>query len=54
MAMSQLMTPDKSGWDISKLLLYFDSNTVQATQNIPRWGSDQEDRWIWLKTGNGD
>ena len=54
MAVSQRMTPDKSGCDISKLLLYFDSDTVQAIQNIPRWGSNQEDRWIWLKTGNGE
>ena len=44
------MNLEKCGWDETKLNLLFDEDTVQAIRNIPRWTTDQEDRWVWLKT----
>uniref|UniRef100_A0A2N9G7V8 Reverse transcriptase domain-containing protein n=1 Tax=Fagus sylvatica TaxID=28930 RepID=A0A2N9G7V8_FAGSY len=30
----------------------FDQETILAIQNIPRWSSNQRDRWIWMKSSS--
>uniref|UniRef100_A0A2N9IKL2 Reverse transcriptase zinc-binding domain-containing protein n=1 Tax=Fagus sylvatica TaxID=28930 RepID=A0A2N9IKL2_FAGSY len=54
MAVGDLMTQDKLGWDLGKLNSLFNDEIVQAIKNIPRWSNGQEDKWIWLKTTSGD
>jgi hypothetical protein len=54
MAVADLMTQDKLGWDMTKLNELFNDATVQAIKNIPYWSLGQEDRWIWLKTNSSE
>ena len=42
-----------NGWDMDKLSLYFDDNTVAAILNIPSNNWDIQDSWIWLHAPNG-
>ncbi len=42
-----------NGWDMDKLSLYFDDNTVAAILNIPSNNWDIQDSWIWLHDPNG-
>jgi hypothetical protein len=48
------MSPNKRSWDVNKLQLLFNEESMKAIQNIPRWGCDQEDKWIWLKSDSGE
>jgi hypothetical protein len=50
---SQLITPEKSSWDMDLLKNFFDVNTVNAIQNIPIATSALADRWTWTKTNTG-
>ena len=54
MAVADLMTQGKLGWDMTKLNELFNDATVQAIKNIPCWSLGQEDRWIWLKTNSSE
>uniref|UniRef100_A0A2N9G7C7 Reverse transcriptase domain-containing protein n=1 Tax=Fagus sylvatica TaxID=28930 RepID=A0A2N9G7C7_FAGSY len=54
LAVSQLMNQAKTDWNMDTLTSLFDSDTIQAIQNIPRWRINQMDKWIWMKTTNGE
>jgi hypothetical protein len=54
MAVVDLMSQDKLGWDVGKLNVLFNEVIVQAIKNIPCWVVGQKDRWIWLKTNSGE
>jgi hypothetical protein len=48
------MNQAKTDLNMGTLISLFDSNTIQAIQNIPRWRINQKDKWIWMKTSNGE
>uniref|UniRef100_A0A2N9J510 Reverse transcriptase zinc-binding domain-containing protein n=1 Tax=Fagus sylvatica TaxID=28930 RepID=A0A2N9J510_FAGSY len=50
LSVADLMSPNKRSWDVNKLQLLFNEESMKAIQNIPRWECDQEDKWIWLKS----
>ncbi|GMY33808.1 dehydrodolichyl diphosphate synthase 2 [Fagus crenata] len=54
MAVDQLMSLRKNGWNVDKLKDLFDDATVLAIKNIPRWSPSQEDSWVLLKITIGD
>jgi hypothetical protein len=54
LAVSQLMNHAKSDWNLGILKSLFDKDTIQAIQNIPKWNINQLDKWIWVKSSNGE
>jgi hypothetical protein len=54
MAVADLMSQDKFGWDVDKLNVLFNEVTVQTIKNILCWAVGQKDRRIWLKTNSGE
>ena len=54
LSVSQLMNLDKSGWDLDVLKSLFEPDSVRAILNIPRWNPNHPDKWIWVKTTNGN
>jgi hypothetical protein len=44
------MNHGKLDWDVEKLKMHFDDDTILAIKNIPRWVREQEDSWVWLKS----
>ena len=53
LVVAQLMDDGRNGWNMDKLSLYFDDNTVAAILNIPSNNWDIQDSWIWLHDPNG-
>ena len=53
LVVSQLLTPDKSRWDESKLYELFTEDSTKAIKKIPVKVSQREDNWLWLKSHNG-
>ena len=49
-AVALLMNHGKLDWDVEKLKMHFDDDTILAIKNIPRWVREQEDSWVWLKS----
>jgi hypothetical protein len=54
LAVSQLMNHAKTYWNLGNLNSLFDKDTIQAIHNIPRWNFNQMDKWIWVKSSNGE
>uniref|UniRef100_A0A2N9GV72 Reverse transcriptase zinc-binding domain-containing protein n=1 Tax=Fagus sylvatica TaxID=28930 RepID=A0A2N9GV72_FAGSY len=54
LAVSQLMSRDRTGWNSNLLHSLFDDPTIQAILNIPRWMPNQNDKWTWVKTMTGE
>ena len=52
LVVSQLLTPDKSRWDESKLYELFIKDSAEAIKKIPVKVSQMEDNWLWLKSHN--
>lgn len=50
---SQILTPDKSRWDESKLYKLFTEESAKAIKKIPVKVSQREDNWLWLKSHKG-
>ena len=46
LSVSQLMNLDKSGWDLDVLKSLFESDSMRAILNIPRWNPNHPDKWI--------
>ena len=53
LVVSQLLTPDKSRWDVSKLYELFTEDSAKAIKKILVKVSQREDNWLWLKSYNG-
>ena len=53
LVVSQLLTPDKSRWDESKLYELFTEESAKPIKKIPVKVSQREDNWLWLKSHNG-
>ena len=45
LAVAQLMSRDRTGWNFNLLHSLFDDPSVQAILNIPRWMPNQNDKW---------
>jgi hypothetical protein len=54
LAVSQLMSRDRTGWNSNLLHSFFDDPTIQAILNIPQWMPNQNDKWTWVKTMTGE
>ena len=53
LVVSQLLTPNRSSWDISKLSLLFEEQVVDLIQKIPIPSYPMEDSWSWTTTNSG-
>ena len=53
LVVSQLLTPNRSSWDISKLRLLFEEQVVDLIQKIPIPNYHMEDSWSWTATNSG-
>ena len=50
LVVSQLFTPNRSSWDISKLRLLFEEHVVDLIQKILIPSCHMEDSWSWIAT----
>lgn len=52
LVVSQLLTPDWSNWDISKLRLLFEEHVIDLIQKTPIPSCPMEDSWSWTATNS--
>ena len=53
LVVSQLLTPNESRGDESKLYELFIEDSAKVIKKIPVKVSQREDDWLWLKSHNG-
>ncbi|XP_050248620.1 uncharacterized protein LOC126695864 [Quercus robur] len=53
LVVSQILSPDKSRWDESKLYELFTVESAMTIMRIPVKVSHRVDKWVWVKSHNG-
>ena len=53
LVVSQLLTPNRSSWDIPKSSMLFEEHVVELIQKIPIPSYPMEDSWSWTATNSG-